>query len=94
LEYGRFKSYLDGLGLESSFVALCLKRVGEVEQRYGKDIEILVVDDDAMVVTLEQLEWKVEKNDLDNYQNAIKHYYKMVHGCKFQWHVLGNRRLK
>lgn len=94
MKYGKFKKHLEDSGVADSFVSLCLKRIGEVELRYGEDMEALVVDDDTMIAALKQLEWKVEKNDLDNYQNALKHYYHMVHGHEFPSRGFGNRRIK
>ncbi len=47
-----------------------------------------------MYQALKDLEWKISKDDLDNQQNTLRHYYEMVHGHKFPMRVMGNRRLK
>ncbi len=48
----------------------------------------------VMEDTLIALEHTISRDDLDNYQNVLRHYYEMVHGHKFPMRVMGNRRLK
>lgn len=94
MNYSKMKDYLIGKELSPRFVDLCLKRVDEVEQAFGKDIEKLVLDDESMKTSLTELEWRIHKNDLDNYQNVLRHYYEMIHGEEFPFGGFGNRRLK
>ena len=94
MDYTKFEQYLIGQGLAPSFVSLCLKRADTIERAYGEDIGSLVCNDMCMDQTLRNLEWKVEKNDLDNYQNVLRHYYKMMHRQDFSGKNYGNRRLK
>lgn len=94
MRYFAFEKYLRGGGAKDSFVRLCLDRVLKIEYAYGKGIDELVSDDAATCQTLSELESRIEKDDLDNYQNVVKHYYKMVHGHGCPVRVLGNRRLK
>lgn len=94
MNYTQFEKYLRDLGLAESFVSLCLHRIQEVERAFGKDVAVLIQNDTAMEQSLRDLEWNIGKNDLDNYQNALKHYYKMVHGKDFPGRAFGNRRLK
>ena len=93
MQYERFKQFI----LRSNklpFVNLCLKRGQEIESAYGHSIDELVRDDTAMCQTLVDLEWKIGKSDLDNYQNTLRHYYEMIHGHKFPGCGYGNKRLK
>ena len=76
-----------------SFVKLCLKRAQDIEAAYGRSIDDLVQDDNTMYQALVDLEWRIGKSDLDNYQNVLRHYYEMAHGHSFTGRVLGNRRL-
>lgn len=93
MRYSAFEKYLRG-GAKDSFVRLCLGRVQKIESAFGKVIDELVSDDAATYQTLSELEFRIEKDDLDNYQNVVKHYYKMVHGHECPVRVSGNRRLK
>ncbi len=79
---------------QQSFVDLCIKRAGTIEDAYGRSIDDLVQDDATMQQALKDLEWKVSKDDLDNHQNTLRHYYAMVHGHKFPMRITGNRRLR
>lgn len=94
MRYSAFMNYLRGRGCQETFVRLCLDRVQKIEHAFGKYIDDLVSDDAATCQTLMELEYRIEKDDLDNYQNAVKHYYKMVHGRECPVRVPGNRRLK
>ena len=94
MRYSAFMNYLRGRGCQETFVRLCMDRVQKIEYAFGKDIDDLVSDDVATYKTLTELGYRIEKDDLDNYQNAVKHYYKMAHGCECPVRVPGNRRLK
>ncbi len=94
MQYEKFRQYLVGEGNDLAFVKLCLKRAGVIENAYGCSIDELVHDDATMYQTLKDLEWMISKDDLDNYQNTLRHYYEMVHGEKFPIRVTGNCRLK
>jgi len=94
MNYSKIKAYLLGRGRKPTFVDRCLGRIDEVEEAFGKDIEKLVFNDESMKKTLTELEWRIGKNDLDNYQNVLRHYYEMIHGEDFPFCVFGNRRLK
>ena len=93
MEYERFKAFILR-GRQLAFAKLCLKRAQDIESAYGCTIDELVRDDDTMRQALVDLEWKISKVDLDNYQNTLRHYYEMVHGCRFSGRVSGNRRLE
>ena len=94
MQYENFRQYLVANGKDHAFVNLCLKRADVIENAYGRTIDELVQDDVTMCQTLKDLEWKISKDDLDNYQNTLRHYYEMVHGYKFLMRVMGNRRLR
>lgn len=94
MNYSKIKAYLLGKGRNPKFVDLCLKRMDEVEKAFGKDIEKLVINDESMKTALTELEWRIGKDDLDNYQNVLRHYYEMIHGEEFPFGGFGNRRLK
>ena len=94
MQYEKFRRYLVGRGKNLVFVNQSLGRAGVIEKAYGRSIDELVQDDATMHQTLKELEWKISKDDLDNYQNTFRHYYEMVHGHKFPVRVMGNRRLK
>ena len=94
MQYEKFSQYLDSSGKDRAFANLCLKRAEAIENDFGRSIDELVQDDATMYQTLKDLEWKISKDDLDNYQNTLRHYYEMVHGHKFPVRVIGNRRLK
>ena len=93
MEYERFKQFILR-GNQLSFAELCLKRAQDIEFAYGHSIDELVQDDAVMCKTLIDLEWKIGKQDLDNYQNTLRHYYEMVHGHKFPMRITGNSRLR
>ena len=94
MQYEKFRQYLVAKGNNLVFVNQCLRRAGVVENAYGRSIDELVQDDATMYQALKDLEWKISKDDLDNHQNTLRHYYEMVHGHKFPMRVIGNRRLK
>ena len=93
MQYEKFRQYFLQ-GHKQSFVDLCLRRTETIENAYGRAIDELTGDDMLMEDTLIALEHKIGRDDLDNYQNVLRHYYKMVHGHKFPVSVMGNRRLK
>ena len=93
MKYEIFRQYLMQEH-KQSFVDLCLRRAETIEKAYGRAIDELVQDDATMYQTLRDLEWKISKDDLDNQQNTLRHYYEMVHGQEFPMRVTGNRRLK
>ena len=94
MNYTQFERYLLDLEYAESFVSQCLRRIQETERAFGNTVETLVHDVVTMEQSLRDLEWKISKNDLDNYQNSLRHYYKMVHGEDFPGRAFGNRRLK
>ena len=94
MQYEKFRQYLVAQGNDPAFVNQCLRRAEVVENAYGRSIDEMVQDDATMYQTLKDLEWKISKDDLDNYQNTLRHYYEMVHGYKFPLRVTGNRRLR
>ena len=94
MQYEKFRQYLVCKGNSLPFVDQCLRRVGVIENAYGRSIDELVQDDATMYQTLKDLEWKISKDDLDNYQNTLRHYYEMIQGHKFPMRVTGNCRLK
>lgn len=93
MQYEKFRQYLLQ-GHKQSFVDLCLRRAETIENAYGRTIDELTGDDMVMEDTLIALEHTISRDDLDNYQNVLRHYYEMVHGHKFPMRVTGNRRLK
>lgn len=94
MQYEKFCQYLVAKGNNLVFANQCLRRAGAVENAYGRSIDELVQDDATMYQALKDLEWKISKDDLDNHQNTLRHYYEMVHGHKFPMRVTGNRRLR
>ena len=94
MHYEKFRQYLVAKGNNLVFVNQCLRRAEVVENAYGRSIDELVQDDATMYQALKDLEWKISKDDLDNHQNTLRHYYEMVHGHKFPMRVMCNRRLK
>lgn len=94
MQYEKFCQYLVAKGNNLVFANQCLRRAGTVENAYGRSIDELVQDDATMYQALKDLEWKISKDDLDNHQNTLRHYYEMVHGHKFPMRVTGNRRLR
>ena len=93
MQYEKFRQYLLQ-GYKQSFADLCLRRAETIENAYGRTIDELTGDDMVMEDTLIALEHTISRDDLDNYQNVLRHYYEMVHGHKFPMRVTGNRRLK
>ena len=94
MQYEKFRQCLVRRGNNLVFVNQSLGRAEVIEKAYGRSIDELVQDNATMYQTLKDLEWKISKDDLDNYQNTLRHYYEMVHGHKFPMRVMGNRRLK
>ncbi len=94
MQYEKFRQYLVAKGEGQTFVRSCLKGAEVVENAYGLTIDELVHDDATMYHALKDLEWKISKDDLDNHQNTLRHYYEMIHGHGFPMRVKGNRRLR
>ena len=93
MQYEKFRQYLLQ-GHKQTFVDLCLRRAETIENAYGREMDELTKDDVEMEDALIALEHEIARDDLDNYQNVLRHYYEMVHGHKFPMHVIGNRRLR
>lgn len=93
MHYEKFRQFLQQRHRQS-FVDLCIRRASLVENAYGRSIDELVQNDVTMQKALVDLEWRVGKDDLDNYQNTLRHYYEMLHGHKFPMRIMGNRRFR
>lgn len=93
MQYEKFRQYLLQ-GHKQSFVDLCLRRAETIENAYGRVMDELTRDYVEMEDALIALEHKIGRDDLDNYQNVLRHYYEMVHGQRFPMRVTGNRRLR
>ena len=56
---------------KSKFISQCMGKMTKIEEAYGESIDDLVATDESMLKALRDLEWKVGKDDLDNYQKRF-----------------------